>query len=48
MIYVEDQVYLSQTSFGHISINSSTILMVSIATESLQKDISINTSRILR
>jgi len=33
---------LSQTSFGHISINSSTILMVSTATESPQKDLTIN------
>jgi len=39
---------VSQTSFGHISINSSTILMVSKATESPQKDLLINASHILR
>jgi len=37
--FVEDQlrkgyIRLSQTSFGHISINSSSILTVSVATES--------------
>ena len=40
--------FLSQTSFGHISINSSLILMVSMATESPWKDLSINTSHVSR
>ena len=40
--------YMSQTSFGHISTNSSTILTVSIATKSPWKDLSINTSHVLR
>jgi len=35
---------LSQTSFSHISTNSSTILMVSMAAESPWKDLSIDTS----
>ena len=35
---------LSQTSFSHISINSSSILTVSMATESPWKDLSISTS----
>jgi len=35
---------LSQTSFSHISTNSSTILTVSTATESPWKDLSIGTS----
>ena len=39
---------LSQTSFDHISINSLMILMALIATESLQKDLSIGASHILR
>ena len=39
---------LSQTSFGHISINSSTILTVSMAMESPWKDLLINTSHILK
>jgi len=39
---------VSQTSFGHISINSSTILTVSRSTESPQKDLLINASHILR
>ena len=34
---ISDIFYLSQTSFGHISINSSTILMVLMATKSPQK-----------
>jgi len=38
--------YLSQTSFGHISINSSTIHMVSMAPKSPWKDLSIDTSHI--
>jgi len=40
--------YLSQTSFGHISINSLSILTVSTATESPWKDLSIDTSHISR
>ena len=39
---------LSQTSFSHISINSSTILMVSIVPESPWKDLLIYTSHVLR
>jgi len=39
---------MSQTSFGHISINSLTILMVSKAMKSPQKDLSINASYISR
>jgi len=39
---------LSQTSFGHISINSLTILTVSKATESPKKDLLIDTSHISR
>ena len=39
---------MSQTSFGHISINSSTILMVLKATESPQKDLSIDASHVSR
>ena len=39
---------LSQTSFGHISINSLTILMVSKTTESPQKDLSNNASHVSR
>jgi len=39
---------VSQTSFGHISINFLTILTVSIAMESPQKDLSINASHISR
>jgi len=41
-------VSLSQTSFSHISINSSTILMVLKAMESPQKDLSINASHVSR
>ena len=37
---------VSQTSFGHISISSSTILTVSMAPESPWKDLSIDTSHI--
>ena len=40
--------YLSQTSFGHISINSQSILTVSMATESPWKDLSIGTSHVSR
>jgi len=39
---------LSQTSFNHISTNSSTILTVSTATESPWKDLSIGTSHVSR
>ena len=42
------QLLMSQTSFGHISINSLTILMVLKATESPQKDLLIDTSHVLR
>jgi len=35
---------VSQTSFGHISTDSLTILTVSMATESTWKDLSIDTS----
>jgi len=37
-----------QTSFGHITINSLMILMVSRAMESPQKDLSISASHVLR
>ena len=39
---------VSQTSFGHISINSPSILTVSMATESPWKDLSIGTSHVSR
>jgi len=39
---------VSQTSFGHIPTNSPSILMVSMATESLWKDLSIGTSHVSR
>ena len=39
---------MSQTSFSHISINSLTILTISKATESPQKDLSINASHVSR
>jgi len=42
------QVILSQTSFSHISINSSTILTVSKATKSPQKDLLIDVSHVSR
>jgi len=42
------RVELSQTSFGHISINSPSILTVSMATESPWKDLSIGTSHVSR
>jgi len=41
-----DILILSQTSFGYISINSSTIFTVSMAMESPQKDLSINASHV--
>jgi len=41
-------VLLSQTSFSHISINSLSILMVSMAMESPQKNLLIDVSHILR
>jgi len=40
--------FLSQTSFSHISINSSMILTVLTATESPQKDLLIDASHISR
>ena len=40
--------FMSQTSFGHISINSSTIPMVSMASKSPWKDLLINTSHVSR
>jgi len=39
---------VSQTSFSHISINSSMILTVSMATKSPQKDLLIDASHVLR
>jgi len=45
--YVQYSILL-QTLFGHISINSLTILMVSKATESPQKDLLINVNHVLR
>jgi len=39
---------ISQTSFDHISINSSIIFMVSMAIKSPENDFSINASHILR
>ena len=42
------QTKLSQTSFGHISINSPSILTFSMATESPWKDLSIDTSHVSR
>ena len=48
----KDQIFLdfkvSQTSFGHISTNSLTILTVLMATESPWKDLSIDTSYALK
>ena len=41
-------VVVSQTSFGHISINSPSILTVPMATESPWKDLSIGTSHVSR
>ena len=46
--YIVCALFLSQTSFGHISINSSTILIVSTATKSPWKDLSINASYVSR
>ena len=48
VLQLEPEKELSQNSFGHISINSLMILMVSKATESSQKDLLINTSHVLR
>ena len=42
------ELLLSQTSFGHISINSPSILTVLMATESPWKDLSIGTSHVSR
>ena len=39
---------MSQTLFSHISINSSTLFSVSMTTESLQKDLLIDASHVLR
>jgi len=39
---------MSQTLFGYISINSSTILTVLMAMESTQKDLLINASHVSR
>jgi len=44
--HIKKFIILSQTSFGHISITSSTILTVSMAMESPWKDLSIDTSYI--
>jgi len=44
--FLESYNSLSQTSFSQISINSLTILMVSMAPESPWKDLSINTSHV--
>ena len=41
-------IIVSQTSFSHISINSSLILTVSMATESPWKELLIDTSHVLR
>ena len=46
--YSLDSNSLSQTSFGHISISSSTISMVSMAPESPWKDLLIDTSYVLK
>ena len=45
---IRPTINVSQTSFSHISINSSTILMVSTATESPQKDLLVNASHVSR
>jgi len=47
-ILTPTEVIVSQTSFSHISINSSMILTVLEATKSPQKDLSINASHVLR
>ena len=46
--YLDNYYMVSQTSFGHISINSLVILTVLMATESPQKDLLIDASHILR
>jgi len=46
--YVHRSVIMSQTSFGHISINSLSILTVLMAMESSWKDLSIDTSHVSR
>jgi len=48
IIKIYPVVNMSQTSFGHISINSLTIIMVLMATESPQRDLLINASHISR
>jgi len=45
---VSSIVHLSQTLFGHISINSSMILIVLKATKIPQKDLLIDASHVLR
>jgi len=47
-IWRKQEKEMSQTSFGHISINSSSILMVSMATKIPWKDLLINTSHVSR
>jgi len=47
-IGIENTIFMSQTSFGHISINSPSILTVSMATKSPWKDLSIDTSHVSR
>jgi len=44
IVLLNDLENMSQTSFGHISINSLTILMVSMAMEIPWKDLLIDTS----
>jgi len=47
-LVVDPVLLVSQTQFGHISINSSMILMVSKTMESPQKDLLINASHVSR
>jgi len=48
VLQLEPEKELSQNLFGHISINSLMILMVSKAMESPQKDLLIDASHVLR
>ena len=48
VLQLESEKELSQNLFGHISINSLMILMVSKAMESPQKDLLIDASHVLR
>jgi len=48
VLQLEPKKELSQNLFGHISINSLMILMVSKAMESPQKDLLIDASHVLR